>query len=995
MLPFVGHRPRVAIIALLAVATLLPLPTSSSVQAQLADGRAVPRESYFLSLDPYYSGDYRTAMRGFRSAARSGIRSIQGRWVDSICYFSMMGECFYHMGDLPAALEQHELALRLFANQTTWMKRIQWPATIAPAQVRQLPWGPSTRQTIPGQFPDTLLSRQGNDPNKALRQGGLVRRRELIPVRAMEIMRCIGVSIRRRNEILGPLAPQEALSAEVVNRLSTRQVKGNNWINVLVDTQLGLAKLSTGADQEALRLLKSSLTIGGRLDHPLTGMALVEIGKLALAAEEYEQAAASFYEATFSAAQFNQADVLEEAFVLAAKAHRLAGGKSVFPPLQAAAIWTDKNRMERASAAILMAAAETTALLNQPQAAVGLLKQSKAAMNRSDLPKSNLGTRLIYDNALVAFQLGDSTSGLTNLNLALKQKERDSLRLFRIARTTQLQRAKIFSPRVASLLYAKVLREPTDKDWILNPFETLTYCVSPQEGAMRAWLSLAIERDETDAMVEVSDRIRRNRFFMQLPLGGRLLALRWVLAAPQALLGKEARQQRKNLLEKFPTVANIFQKMTQIEQSLKALPATTESADEIRQYEEYSKQLASLAAQQEAHLLEIALRPEPATRLFPPIRTVESIQSQLRPGQAVLILIDAPKEIQAVLLSAGKQYTSWKIKAPARIKKNLVTMMQTMGNYNKNQVLDAPLLTDEKWKATAEQLFSSFQKGLSEKNLQSIQELTIVPDGFLWYLPFEILQAPTKKGRQPLIELTTIHYAPTAGLAMNDPRPLPTGGETAIVVGRLFGRESDSIIQAAAGEIRDASARPAMLKLPLPADSSILGSRWDKLVVLDDIKNSPKQGFNWAPAQIDERNGRGSKVAAWMELPWAAPQQVILPGYHTAAEDGLRGRFTGDEIFLATTGLMASGVRTILISRWRTGGQISMELIREFLLESSQESAAAAWQRSLLLARSTELDPTQEPRLKGVKAGQVPTADHPFFWSGFMLLDTGSRSAKR
>ena len=235
---------------------------------------------------------------------------------------------------------------------------------------------------------------------------------------------------------------------------------------------------------------------------------------------------------------------------------------------------------------------------------------------------------------------------------------------------------------------------------------------------------------------------------------------------------------------------------------------------------------------------------------------------------------------------------------------------------------------------------------------------------------------------------------PTAGLASDDPRPVPTGGDTAIVVGRLFGRESDQIIRTAAEQIRDASARPAVLKLPLLADSSILASRWDHLVVLDDIQNNPKDGFDWSPAQIDERNGRGSRLAAWMELPWAAPHQVILPGYHTVAEDGLRGRITGDELLLTTTGLMAAGVRTILISRWRTGGQISMELMREFLLESSQESAAAAWQRSLLLARSTQLDPTQEPRLKGVKAGQVPTADHPFFWSGYLLMDTGSQPAK-
>ena len=50
-----------------------------------------------------------------------------------------------------------------------------------------------------------------------------------------------------------------------------------------------------------------------------------------------------------------------------------------------------------------------------------------------------------------------------------------------------------------------------------------------------------------------------------------------------------------------------------------------------------------------------------------------------------------------------------------------------------------------------------------------------------------------------------------------------------------------------------------------------------------------------------------------MHLPWGAPDQLILPGFHTPAEDGLRGRQTGDEMMLATCGLMASGVRTMLL----------------------------------------------------------------------------------
>ncbi len=63
-----------------------------------------------------------------------------------------------------------------------------------------------------------------------------------------------------------------------------------------------------------------------------------------------------------------------------------------------------------------------------------------------------------------------------------------------------------------------------------------------------------------------------------------------------------------------------------------------------------------------------------------------------------------------------------------------------------------------------------------------------------------------------------------------------------------------------------------------------------------------------------------------------------------------------------------------------------MEIVREFLQELPVQSASSAWQRSLLLARSSEIDPTAEPRLKNVEPGQVPMADHPFFWAGYLLI---------
>jgi hypothetical protein len=137
-----------------------------------------------------------------------------------------------------------------------------------------------------------------------------------------------------------------------------------------------------------------------------------------------------------------------------------------------------------------------------------------------------------------------------------------------------------------------------------------------------------------------------------------------------------------------------------------------------------------------------------------------------------------------------------------------------------------------------------------------------------------------------------------------------------------------------------------------------------------------------------------------MGLPYEGPERIVLAGFPTAAESGLKGSRRGDaaaaapgsEVFQAVCGLMASGARTVLVTRWRTGGQMNLQLVREFVQELPHGSAAAAWQRSIVLARETPLDATQEPRLKKLdESAEPPDANHPFFWAGYLLVDSGSR----
>ena len=109
--------------------------------------------------------------------------------------------------------------------------------------------------------------------------------------------------------------------------------------------------------------------------------------------------------------------------------------------------------------------------------------------------------------------------------------------------------------------------------------------------------------------------------------------------------------------------------------------------------------------------------------------------------------------------------------------------------------------------------------------------------------------------------------------------------------------------------------------------------------------------LGWSPLVLDA--GKiGSSLSDWIQLPLAGVDQLILPGFHTPAENALKRGGTGDEVFLAVCGLMASGSRTALISRWRVGGQSMIDLVREFVQELPHESAASAWRRSVLLDRA-------------------------------------------
>jgi hypothetical protein len=133
-------------------------------------------------------------------------------------------------------------------------------------------------------------------------------------------------------------------------------------------------------------------------------------------------------------------------------------------------------------------------------------------------------------------------------------------------------------------------------------------------------------------------------------------------------------------------------------------------------------------------------------------------------------------------------------------------------------------------------------------------------------------------------------------------------------------------------------------------------------------------------------------------LRWQGPRDLIVPGLRTPAETALRDAEiepSSRQMFLTALHVLATGPRTVLWSRWRVGGDSTAQLVQEFAQELGFTTASDAWQRAVLLAAQTPLNPADEPRLELKPGDDAPAPRHPFFWAGYMLLDGGAPPAHR
>jgi hypothetical protein len=313
-------------------------------------------------------------------------------------------------------------------------------------------------------------------------------------------------------------------------------------------------------------------------------------------------------------------------------------------------------------------------------------------------------------------------------------------------------------------------------------------------------------------------------------------------------------------------------------------------------------------------------------------------------------------------------------------------------------------LVEGDWRGAATQveriLFENSKITLAE----GIDELVIVPDGLLWYLPFELLPVASNRAGDPdagqaklLREVCRVRYAPTRSLGVMRFAPRQPGGPVGIHAGRMFRGEKADDIAALLARLTAAVERSQPLPLSIPGPPPpLVAALFDDLAIFEELGG---EGPIAARPLIQATAGTGGMTFGdWLAPPLKRTRRILLPGLQTAMAGGLAKlpARAGEDVFIAATNLLAAGSQTAVVSRWRMGGKLAADLMAEFLRDVTAQApdggppaAAASWQRAIDVATAEEPDPEREPRLKPVANAVLSDAKHPFLWAGYMLIDCG------
>lgn len=969
--------------AMISLTCLTPISVAT---AQTRSNR-LPKQAYYVAFGEYYRGDYKDAQRQFRSAHNTAFRVGTNRFVDSVCTLTMLGECHYQVGDYATAMNFYNQSAELYLQFAgrRWQRDIQLP-TLIPAsttavQKARVTWGTPKRRGRIANIPDTLSVLRGHDDSSRIVIGDSVfDRSEVRAVDVTEIMRCLALTIRRRGSILGPSTEFDPLSIKIAANLKRSGMGNGSYLGSLNGIVYGCVISSFGQKDKAVDLLTRSLQLSGGLDHPLTSLGLIELAEIELLKENSAKATTLATEASFTAAYFDQYDRIEEALSIGTQAHLLTN-RNLFPPLRNAVVWAGRENADKMQAALSVRMAECFSESGDAVASGNILKGVSGMMNRrNSLGMTIVASRAKYLSALNLFLLGNNQQGNKQLQDAISHLGTRSKLQYRLRTADAVNSRGGLTEKQADALYTLTLQDPSDLQWKLDPMEAIAFLLTPHVDAMQRWFTVVVNRKRNTQALEIADAIRRHRFYSTLPMGGRLLSLRWVMHGDVTLLSQNAQQQRQDFLTRYGEYRQLLNDAATVRAKLDGLEVFPgkESPDFSARKTQVSE-LVKISNAQEAMLASFALRREPADLAFPPRVNPERIEASMEPGQLALITLQTGEGYHIFMMDSQRT-RYFGLVSESAVKRGLAGILKSIG-ASKN-FASTDVLATEQWKEAVADFQTNLLEDIDVAQIATTKELIIIPDGLFWYLPWESFFVDLDAQGTTFGDAMSIRYCPTLSLAFAKPRAIDRSGQTGLVAGAMYAKTDNTVttsyVDQFVKDVPNSMAVPA--KVIFPSNHSVF--QLDQLVTLqaESVRNKP---YDIKPLAVDTARF-GTTLFDWMLLPQWAPHTMVLPGLNSIG--GGSSKADGSDMFLTTTALLASGSRAVLVPRWNSGGQMQIELAGRFAKHSRGMSLGDALKTSIGEVKLLDVDYGKEPRIDVENDAAPITGASPFFWANQILV---------
>ncbi len=971
-------RPSLGMLIALSVWGSFTCPTSSA-QPVLnfpgsEPGGSYPNDLYYVALEIYRDGDLEIAIDRFDNALSRSRKDVNGRWIDSIPVHAMLAECYWHAGNLPACQANLDQVFQLAIRHRGWLGRIDWNGTlqanVVRSQTRGLWPGAAAVRVLPTSRRASFLSGQ-QVTEQSLAQGGTFENLNIKSIDAIEIMRGVALASYRRRVIMGTLAKQDPLATELLEATKYPAQLNSAFGKSLIGAMRGAERFGVVDDARVTTEAAKYATYQNGV-HPLSPALLLCRTSVAAGAEQWMATPQIAETVANAAAALEQPELVGEAMQLAAGCATPATARTVANLGRTAA--TGLSRRSRlASLHCLIAAADASVTAGDATGAAELIRQAQTLSARRDVVQPRLDAYGGYVAARLAALNGGSFGMATasDVDQSIASVSRFAFeRTFRgrpvpsMPRVYQLQSVTRMAGASGGgeSVIAEYCRQIPADVWRRDPVDGIAASLVDKSAPLTTWLGMALGDSDGGAFLQRLDVVLADRFLRRLALGGRLAQVRTLACAPETALQGLA----QDFLKKAPpSLVKLRAAVTQ------PVPADRNAA--IAQ-SDAQESLATQLALERIDLPRVTPKPLDPNPAADPKPFADRL-----PRQVALLTFTMIGNRLVGTFTADGQTDLWTVGGAGRLTAEIGNLLKGIG-VGKNRGNRLP--EDDSWKEWSAKVGTRLFPESVQSKLGEFEKLVIVPDGLLWYLPFELL--PAGEGDDTTLGgIVEVRYAATPGSAFNALMPPSTGPTVALVGGSFFVPQDSEANEGVVVSILDRLDGPRRLGVIDKVPSSLIGDGVGVLAVGSARGVDPAEPLAFSVGSYDAGSPMGS-LKAWMRLPAATPRSVVLSGFRTPVEAGQMGN--GTEIFLTLNGLQAAGVRDVLLSRWPVGGQSTATMLRELLPEIPFAGMSAAWHRSRGVLKETELDPAGEPLIpKSQHDREGVTGGMPLFWAGYLV----------